>query len=132
MDYALTTVVTVLSLIMYFVLTFNVGKARGKYKIDAPATHGHPDFERALRVQMNTLEGMAMYLPGLWLFAIYVSGIWASVLGGVWIVGRILYARGYYVEASKRSTGFIVSLLATGVLLLGALIGAVMTLVHGG
>ncbi|HVT36139.1 MAG TPA: MAPEG family protein [Nevskiaceae bacterium] len=131
MDYALTTVVTVLSLILYFVLTFNVGRARGKHKIDAPAMTGHPEFERVLRVQMNTLEQLALYLPGLWLFSIYVSSIWGAVLGGVWIVGRVLYARGYYVEAGKRSAGFLVSIGATGLLLLGALLGAIYAMVQG-
>src|SRR3954465_15530933 len=32
-----------------------------------------PRFERVFRVQMNTLEWMPIFLPSLWLFAIYVS-----------------------------------------------------------
>ena len=34
---------------------------------------GHPDFERAFRIQMNTLEWMPIFLPALWLFAIYIG-----------------------------------------------------------
>jgi hypothetical protein len=43
------------------------------------------------RVQMNTLEWMPIFLPSLWLFAIYISDPIAAGLGLVWIVGRILY-----------------------------------------
>jgi len=38
---------------------------------------GHPDFDRVFRVQMNTLEWMPIFLPVLWLFALYVSD-WAA------------------------------------------------------
>ena len=38
-----------------------------------PAISGNPDFERVFRVQMNTLEWLPIFLPSLWLFAIYIS-----------------------------------------------------------
>ena len=126
MGYQYTALVTTLSLLTYFWTIFMVGRARGRFKLEAPATTGHPDFERVFRVHQNTLENIAMYLPALWLFAAYVSDRWAAALGAVWIVGRILYARGYYAEAAKRSTGFLISLGAAGVLLLGSLIGIVV------
>ncbi len=81
------------------------GVARAKYKIEAPAVIGHPDFERVFRVQVNTLEQLVAFLPALWLFALYVSPAWASVLGAVWIVGRVLYAVGYVPAADKRGPG---------------------------
>jgi len=49
-------------------------------------------------------------------------------LGGVWIVGRILYAWGYYQAAEKRMPGFGIAALATIALLIGALIGVIGTL----
>lgn len=130
MPYALTTVITCLSLMLYFWTAFSVGKARGKYGISAPATTGNVDFERIFRVQQNTLENLIMYVPGLWLFSCYVSVTWGAALGVVWIVGRFIYARSYYLEAGKRGTGFIISIGVIGVLLLGALIGAVLQLLH--
>ncbi|HUS25419.1 MAG TPA: MAPEG family protein [Candidatus Binatia bacterium] len=125
-----TALVTLLSLLLFFTLSLKVGRARGRFQIEPPATTGHPEFERTFRAHQNTLESMMLYLPALWLFAYYVSDRWAAALGLVWIVGRILYARGYYVEAKKRSTGFLVAFLANGVLILGALGRIAWTLAH--
>ena len=69
----LTALVTCLVILMYFLFSFQVGKARATYGVKAPATSGNPDFERVFRVHMNTLEWMPIFLPALWLFAIYIS-----------------------------------------------------------
>ena len=124
-----TALITVLSLVLYFVLTAMVGRARGKYQISAPAVSGNADFERVFRVQQNTVESLVMHLPVLWLFAFYVSDCWAAGLGAVWIIGRILYARGYYAEAKKRSTGVLISTIATFVLLIGSLVEIVCAMI---
>jgi glutathione S-transferase len=126
MSHNLTSLITCLSLLVFFVLSGLVGRARGKYNIEAPATTGHPLFERAFRVHYNTMEGLAWYLPSLWLFSFYVSDRWAAALGVVWIIGRVIYARGYLADPKKRGTGVIVSLAASSVLLLGALIGVLV------
>lgn len=125
-------VVTALSLIFYFVTSLRVGGARKKHGIAAPAMTGHPDFERVVRVQANTLEWLVIYLPALWMFAQFVDARIAAGLGVVWILGRILYMNGYTREASKRGPGFGIQFLATAVLLLGALVGAVLQLTHRG
>jgi glutathione S-transferase len=127
-----TALVTLLAVIFYFYTGYQVGAARAKFGIKAPAVTGHPDFERAFRVQMNTLEWMPIFLPALWLFAAYVSDIGAAVIGLVWIAGRVLYLTGYSEAADKRGRGFFVQALATGVLWVGALIAIVMRLVHAG
>jgi glutathione S-transferase len=120
--------VTLIAMVLYFGLGINVGRARIKYKVMPPQTSGDPNFERALRVQQNTTEQLVLFLPTFWLFCQYVSPIWGSVLGGVWIVGRMLYAWGYYQAAEKRMPGFGISALATIALLIGALIGVIGTL----
>lgn len=122
MDYDYTALVTLLSLLLYWILMVNVGRARGKYGVKAPAISGDPAFDRVFRVHQNTMEAMVLQLPALWLFAIYVSDCWAAGIGLVWIVGRIVYARGYYADASKRGSGMLISTLANAVLLFGALI----------
>lgn len=124
------SLVTVSALILYFVVTINVGIARAKYQVPVPQTTGNPDFERVLRVQQNTLEQLALFIPGLWLFSIYVSPIWGSVLGAAWIVGRIAYAWGYYQAAEKRGPGFAISSLSGMVLILGALVGIILSMVN--
>lgn len=121
MQYQHTALITVLSLLVYWATIALVGRARGKYKISAPAVTGNPDFERVFRVQQNTLESLIMHLPAMWLFAVYVSDLWASILGAAWIAGRVLYAQGYITEARKRGPGMMISFVATTALLLGDL-----------
>jgi glutathione S-transferase len=126
-----TALVTCLTILAYFFIIFRVGKARATFGIKAPATTGNPDFERVFRVQMNTLEWMVVFLPSLWLFAIYISDPIAAVLGLVWIVGRMLYLTGYSQAANKRELGFMIQGGATAALWLGALGAIIWRLVHG-
>jgi glutathione S-transferase len=123
--YLMPSLVTALAVILFMVVTKNVGGARARYKVQAPATTGHPDFERYYRVQMNTLEALAMFLPALWLCAVYLSPEGAGLLGFVWLIGRVLYARGYYIATNKRAAGFIISILASTLLVLGGIGGII-------
>jgi glutathione S-transferase len=127
-----TALVTLLAILFYFSTGYGVMLARQKFGVPAPAMSGHPDFDRAFRVQMNTLEWMPIFLPLLWLFAFYVSDVGAAVLGLVWIAGRILYMVGYREAANKRGPGFSLQGAACVVLLVGAAIGIINTFVHGG
>ena len=79
----LPALVTLLTVLLMFGTATAVGFARGKYGIKAPATSGHPAFERAFRVQMNTLEATMMFLPLLWLAAHYGLGSWDGKGGRV-------------------------------------------------
>jgi hypothetical protein len=54
-----TAAVTLAALPVHFALSVNVGRARTRYGIKAPAVTGNENFERAYRVQMNTLEQLA-------------------------------------------------------------------------
>jgi glutathione S-transferase len=123
--------VTMLAVVVLFGVTINVGRARAKAGIKPPAMTGDPDFERAVRVHHNMLEQMMVFLPSLWIFATIVSPMYAAILGAVWVVGRILYAWGYYQAAEKRGLGFAVSSVASMLLMFGSLIGVVMQLVKG-
>ena len=129
--YHFTALVTCLALLFYFLTCTQVGKARATFGIKAPAITGNPDFERVFRVQMNTLEWLPLFLPSLWLFAIYVSDPIAAGLGVVWIVGRIVYMTGYSQAAEKRGRGFGIQATAAFILWLGALGAIVWRLVHG-
>lgn len=121
------SLVTVLTLMLFFVITANVGRARLKYKVPVPQTTGHPDFERVFRVQQNTLEQLIIFIPSLWLFSLFVSPTWGAGIGGAWVIGRVLYAWGYYQEAEKRRIGFGINVLSVIVLLIGALVGIIRT-----
>jgi uncharacterized membrane protein YecN with MAPEG domain len=115
--------VTVLTLLFYFVVTANSGRNRARHHIAAPAVTGHEEYERAYRVQINTLEHMAFFLPSMWLFAWAVSAVWAALIGLVWIAGRILYAMAYYRDPTKRAPGMMITFLAQTALFIGAAIG---------
>ena len=128
--YHFTALVTCLATLFCFFTGVQVAKARAKFGIKAPAITGNPDFERVFRVQMNTLEWMPIFLPSLWLFAIYISDPFAAVLGAIWIAGRILYMTGYSQAADKRGRGFGIQAGATIILWVGALGAIVWRLVH--
>ena len=119
-------------MLLYIALFARVGAARGKYNVPAPATTGHPAFERAFRIQANTAEQLLIFLPSLWLFSFYIAPLWASLLGLVWIAGRIVYAISYNRDPQRRTFGFIVAFVANAVLLLGALIAAGWHIFQGG
>jgi glutathione S-transferase len=117
----LTALITVLALLLYIWMNLRVGSARGRLGVEAPATTGDPEFERHFRVAANTLEGMVVFIPALWLFSYYIGDAVAAALGVVWIVGRVLYMQGYAREAKARSLGFGIQALAMLALVLGSL-----------
>ena len=127
----LPALVTLLTVLLMFGTATAVGFARGKYGIKAPATSGHPAFERAFRVQMNTLEATLMFLPLLWLAAHYGLGNWAGLAGLVWVAGRVWYAAAYLKEASKREGGFVLGSLALLAVLVLAAFGTGRALLMG-
>ena len=129
--YHFTALVTCLAILFYFFTTIQVSKARKAFGIKLPAISGNADFERVFRVQMNTLEWMPIFLPSLWLFAIYISDPIAAAIGLVWIAGRILYMIGYSQAAAKRGPGFFIQALAGIVLWAGSLGAIVWRLVQG-
>jgi uncharacterized MAPEG superfamily protein len=97
----------------------------------APATTGHPTFERLLRIQANTGEQMILFLPSLWLCSLYLSAFWASGLGLVWILARAAYAIVYEANPDKRAIPFALAFTTTVILLAGGLIGSLLSLLHG-
>jgi len=120
--------VTLLAIAEYSVFSLQVGMARGKYGIAAPATTGNETFERHYRVQVNTIEQLVVFLPSLWLFARYVSAPIAAGLGAVFLIGRALYAVSYVADPAKRTVGFVTGYAANMVLLLGGIGGVVVQL----
>ena len=118
-------IVTVLALLQFFWLSVQVARARGRYGVAAPATTGHELFERHFRVQMNTLEQLMLFLPALWVFAAYVSALWAAALGAVFILGRAIYAISYVRDPKSRGLGFGLTALPIFVMLIGILVWAV-------
>ncbi len=118
-------VVALLAVLEFFVFTALVGQARVRYGVKAPAVSGHEQFERAYRVQMNTLEQLAIFLPALLIAGLYWPAAWVAGAGVVWLIGRLLYRHGYLRDPKARMPGFALTLLPSLVLLVAALTGAI-------
>lgn len=119
--YYSVAIITLLAGLTCFGMALTVARAHSQTGILAPAMAGDPYLERCIRAHVNTLEWMPIFLPALWLFAVYWSSTWAAAIGAVWIVGRILYFMGYLAAPQKRYPGFFIQLSAALVLWLGAL-----------
>jgi uncharacterized membrane protein YecN with MAPEG domain len=114
-------IVTLLTALVYFWMAVTVARTHSKVGILAPTMTGDPVLERTIRAHTNTLEWMPIFLPSLWLFAIYWNSTAAAILGVVWIVGRIIYFLGYIRDPKQRRPGFLIQSMAAFILLLGAL-----------
>ena len=122
-------IVLALVLLEYTYFAFVVGAARGKYNVSAPAVTGHKYFERAYRIQMNTMEQLVVFIPSLLLFATYVHALAAAILGLVFFLARLIYFKAYLNNPKSRGLGFSLGFLVTIILLLGGLGGAVMQVI---
>jgi len=113
--------ITLATLLLMAATTGIVGAARGKYGIKAPATSGHPAFERAYRVQMNTLEQSFLFLPALWIAASYGFANYGAIIGAVWVLARIGYVTTYLQDPARRGLPFTAAIIcSTALIVLGA------------
>ncbi|MCA3261241.1 MAG: MAPEG family protein [Telmatospirillum sp.] len=122
MAFPLASLATVLALGVYVWTSLVVGWARATYKISAPAMTGDVEFEKRVRVHMNTLEQLIVLLPALWLCAVWVGDLAAGIGGAVWAMARVFYAIGYYSDPKKRGPGFGIAFLAAMAMLAAVLV----------
>ncbi|MGB3490690.1 MAG: MAPEG family protein [Xanthobacteraceae bacterium] len=132
MPHTSIALVTLLAVLVYFWMAAMVARTRRRVGIFAPVMTGDPTLERTIRAHINTLEWLPIFLPSLWLFAIYWNSPVAAALGAVWIVGRIIYFVGYRAAAGKRRLGFAIQAAAASALAVGALGRVIYLLVTTG
>ena len=111
--------VTLLILCQYVVFMGLCGKARAECGLLAPAVVGDESFERAYRVQMNTLEQMVITIPAMWICANFFMPVVAAILGLAFVIGRILYRMSYVKDPASRGHMMIGFLANIGLLLCG-------------
>lgn len=115
--------VTLLMTLQCIYFSFQVGKARGTYNVQAPATSGHEMFDRTNRIHQNTLELLVITLPAMWICGYFLHWSFAALLGAVFIVGRFIYAAGYLQAPDRRGRGMMIGFLATLAMIVGGLWG---------
>ena len=125
-DYALPGIVSSLALLVYYFTLFKAGMARVRFNVPAPSHDGPEAYVRHVRAHQNTLEHLALFLPGIWLFSLAVSPVWAAGIGILWPIGRLGYALGYYRSADARRFGLYVSMPPIYIFVLGSLVGFVL------
>jgi uncharacterized MAPEG superfamily protein len=115
----LIALLAVVQLVFFSIL---VGRARTRYGIKAPAVSGHEMFERAYRVQMNTLELMVAFLPALMIAGKYWPQPYVAGAGVVYLIGRFVYWRSYTAAPASRGLGFGLSMLPILALVIAGLV----------
>jgi glutathione S-transferase len=105
------------------VLGFLVARGRDRYGVPAPATSGHPDWERLNRAHQNSLEQLVLFIP-LFLGYCFNTGLQTGiVLGLVYLLARIVYAVGYVRSSERRAAGAFLTFAVQVWLAVGAVIG---------
>jgi len=117
-------IVTILALGQFVLFSIQVGSMRVKHGIKAPEVTGHPDFERMLRIQQNTMEQLVAFIPALWIFGYLVNPFWGAAIGLVFIVGRFVYRASYLKDPGSRGPGFTITFIPTAVMLVWSLLAA--------
>jgi glutathione S-transferase len=120
--------VGILAVAQYLAFGALTGQARRVSGLKAPAVAGHVGFERMYRVQMNTLETLIAFLPALFLAARYWPAYVVAGLGVVYLIGRIIYWRAYVGDPSRRTIGFMLSIIPTLILCALAAVGSILHL----
>ena len=122
----LVMLIVVLAVVEVMVLGFLVARGRDRYGVPAPATSGHPDWERLNRTHQNSLEQLVLFIP-LFLAYCFNTGLHTGiVLGVVYLLARIIYAVGYVRRPERRAAGAFLTFAVQVWLAVGAVIGLVV------
>ena len=122
--------ILVLMLILLQILYFSieVGRARQRLGIEAPAVSGNGEFDRYFRAHQNSLEQLIVFLPAVLVTAYLGYSITCLVCGIFYLVGRAIYFRSYVKEPKKRTLGFVLSFFSTVILVMTSLVSSLLVL----
>jgi uncharacterized membrane protein YecN with MAPEG domain len=123
-----TEIVILVALVVYLGTMVYCARMRARHRIMAPSTTGHPEFERAYRIQQNTIEQLVAFVPAVWFFSTLVNPLFGAGIGAIWVIGRVIYAISYARSPERRGLGFTIGFIALVVLIVGALVKAITLL----
>ena len=124
---AFVTMIAMLALIQFMYFGIAVGRARGRHDIPAPAVTGDETFERFHRAHQNTLEQLVVFLPALYACAYFAYEMLAVAAGVVYLIGRAWYFKAYIADPATRGKGMGLTMLASVIMIVAGLIGALRT-----
>jgi glutathione S-transferase len=70
-----------------------------------------------------------VFLPALWIQALYANPLWGAVVGLFYVVGRFIYRAEYLKDPSTRDVGFTMTIVPSIILLVWGLVAAVLRMV---
>merc|ERR1712127_100854 len=123
-EYGYVLLVVVATYLISTWMGFKVGGARKKLGVPYPAMYSdkQPLFNCYQRAHQNTLENIPTFLA-LVLLAGLFSAKWAAGAGMAWVVGRVVYAMGYYTgNPGNRLYGFAITKLVGEIPLFGMVV----------
>jgi glutathione S-transferase len=123
--------VTLLALVQFFLFAASVAMARARFGVHAPATTGHPLFERYFRVHQNTLELLVMFIPSMWLAVRYWYPTYVAAVGVLFLIGRTWYYFAYVKDPKSRTGASALSFGAIGIFWIITAIGIARSLIAG-
>jgi len=126
------TAVVMLALLQYIYFAIEVGRARARFSVPAPATTGDEHFERFFRAHQNSTEQLVVFLPAIFACGYFANEALATALGLTFVVGRMLYFRGYTNPEKSRGLGFMLGLLSSVIMILSVLYAIGVALVAQG
>jgi len=117
------TLTTLLTLVQYLFFGALVAKARQSEQVTAPAVQGSLLFNTLYRVHQNTLERLLVFLPLLWMAAQFWPAPLIAAWGGLFLIARFVYWKGYVKSPVDRKMGNILTMLVMAGLLVANLAG---------
>ena len=103
-----------------------VGRARQRLGIEAPAVSGNDEFDRYFRAHQNSLEQLIVFLLAILVAAYLAYSITCVVCGVFNLLGRAIYFRSYIKEPRKRTLGFVLSFFSTVILIMTSLLSSIL------
>ncbi|KAM9993642.1 hypothetical protein ACTFIZ_011599 [Dictyostelium cf. discoideum] len=88
---------------LWSVQAYKLGEARKRYNVKAPHVQGDPEFERIAHEYQNTSEALGAIIPATFMFSYYISPKCSMILGGTWLLSKMLNCCSYCCKKEKEN-----------------------------